>query len=203
MTEERFRALILRTIKWGESDLIIHLLTDRGERKGAIAKGALRSKKRFGGGVLEPFHLIGGQLKSSLSKGQDRLSILCEAELLEDFAAIREQYEKIELAAHFLKVIARVTREGDHPDPRVFELLGHGLTALAERQNLILIQQVFEIKLLWLLGVLPLELQASPLLALSLHEVDQSSPLTSEGSRAQQQRIRQALERVVEDGRSE
>ena len=44
-------ALILRTYKLGESDLIVVFLTrDRGKKRG-VAKGARRSKKRFAGGL--------------------------------------------------------------------------------------------------------------------------------------------------------
>jgi DNA repair protein RecO (recombination protein O) len=46
-------ALVLRTYKLGEADLIVVFLTrDRGKKRG-VAKHARRSRKRFGG-ALEP-----------------------------------------------------------------------------------------------------------------------------------------------------
>lgn len=199
---ERFKAIVLKKIKWGESDLILHLFTETGEKRAVIAKGALRSRKRFGGGVLEPFHLIGAEVKSSSDRHSEKLALLLEAELLEDFLALRSQFEKIQLGAQFLMTVSRVTREGDHPDARIFELLGHSLKALTSSKNLHLLNQVFDVKLLWLLGVLPLDLQVSPLLRYSVHDVDQieTDPQTL---RLNGLRIQETLERVVEDGRSE
>ena len=46
--------IVLRSIRYGEADRVLHLYTpDRG-RLGAIAKGVRRARSRFGG-RLEPF----------------------------------------------------------------------------------------------------------------------------------------------------
>ena len=47
-------AIVLRSIRYGEADRILHLYTPRYGRIGAIAKGARRSRSRFGA-RLEPF----------------------------------------------------------------------------------------------------------------------------------------------------
>lgn len=48
------QALVLRTYPLGEADRIVVFLTrDRGKKRG-VAKGARRSRRRFGGGALEP-----------------------------------------------------------------------------------------------------------------------------------------------------
>jgi DNA repair protein RecO (recombination protein O) len=47
-------AIVLRTMRYGEADRILHLYTPYRGRVGAIAKGVRRSKSRFGG-RLEPF----------------------------------------------------------------------------------------------------------------------------------------------------
>jgi DNA repair protein RecO (recombination protein O) len=47
-------AVVLRSLRYGEADRILHLYTlDRG-RVGAMAKGVRRARSRFGG-RLEPF----------------------------------------------------------------------------------------------------------------------------------------------------
>ena len=46
-------AIVLRSIRYGEADRILHLYTAKRGRVGAIAKGARRPKSRFGG-RLEP-----------------------------------------------------------------------------------------------------------------------------------------------------
>ena len=50
-------ALLLRRVEYGESDLVITLLTDTFGRVSALARGARKSVKRFGG-VLEPMHTL-------------------------------------------------------------------------------------------------------------------------------------------------
>ena len=50
-------ALLLRRVEYGESDLVITLLTDTIGRVSALARGARKSVKRFGG-VIEPMHTL-------------------------------------------------------------------------------------------------------------------------------------------------
>ena len=47
-------AVVLRSIRYGEADRILHLYSATRGRIGAIAKGSRRSRSRFGG-RLEPF----------------------------------------------------------------------------------------------------------------------------------------------------
>src|SRR5258707_8994431 len=47
-------AVVLRSIRYGEADRIVHLYSATRGRLGAIAKGSRRPKSRFGG-RLEPF----------------------------------------------------------------------------------------------------------------------------------------------------
>ena len=66
--------IVLRSLRYGEADRILHLYTpDRG-RIGAIAKGVRRAKSRFGG-RLEPFFrldLVLYQGRSDLHDGDER-----------------------------------------------------------------------------------------------------------------------------------
>ena len=47
-------AVVLRSIRYGEADRILHLYTPAHGRLGAIAKGVRRARSRFGA-RLEPF----------------------------------------------------------------------------------------------------------------------------------------------------
>lgn len=49
------RAILLKRTDFGESDLVLTLFTDTLGKLSALARGARRSHKRFGG-ALEPFH---------------------------------------------------------------------------------------------------------------------------------------------------
>src|SRR3954464_4008143 len=44
------QAVVLRSIRFGEADRIVHLYTPQRGRVGAIAKGVRRARSRFGGG---------------------------------------------------------------------------------------------------------------------------------------------------------
>ncbi len=50
-------ALLLRRVEYGESDLVVTLLTDSVGRVSALARGGRKSVKRFGG-VIEPMHTL-------------------------------------------------------------------------------------------------------------------------------------------------
>ena len=57
-------AVVLRSMRYGEADRILHLYTPMRGKISAIAKGVRRSKSRFGG-RLEPFF----RLNLSSTKG--------------------------------------------------------------------------------------------------------------------------------------
>ena len=60
-----------------------------------LARGALKSKKRFGGGVLEPTH----QALFTYQKpfGSSELHLLKDAQIIHDFVAIRRSHERRDL----------------------------------------------------------------------------------------------------------
>lgn len=78
---------ILKKSKFSESDLILQALSEEGEKVGFFVKGALRSKKRFGGGV-EPTHLI--EVVYQKARQEGGLNLLKEARLIEAFEGLRK-----------------------------------------------------------------------------------------------------------------
>ena len=57
-------AVVLRSMRFGEADRILHLYTPGRGRIGAIAKGVRRSRSRFGG-RLEPFFRLPGRVSET------------------------------------------------------------------------------------------------------------------------------------------
>jgi len=55
------RALLLRRVPYAESDLVVTLFTEEIGRVSALARGARKSQRRFGG-ALEPMHTLGVRL---------------------------------------------------------------------------------------------------------------------------------------------
>jgi DNA repair protein RecO (recombination protein O) len=76
-------ALVLRSVEFGESDLIVHLLMPDAGRLTAIAKGARRSLRRFPG-TLDLFNHLRVQVAQRRSAGLARLE---QATLIEPFTS--------------------------------------------------------------------------------------------------------------------
>ena len=75
-------AVVLRTLRYGEADRILHLYTPHRGRVAAIAKGVRRAKSRFGG-RLEPYF----RLQMVLYEGRSELLTVTSADTITGHAA--------------------------------------------------------------------------------------------------------------------
>ncbi|MGZ3773210.1 MAG: DNA repair protein RecO [Pseudobdellovibrionaceae bacterium] len=171
MTQGKNRFIILRKIKYSEADLILHALSPQGEKVSFIARGALRSKKRFGGGVLEPTHFVMLTFKQAAVEGQ--LHVLQEATLINDFADIRKDYDRLDLALHVLDCVSQVSQEGDKTSEFLFNLLGHTLKAVETVQDILVLKIHFYLKFLLQQGVINAEPWMAPFLKTNIAETNQ------------------------------
>jgi DNA repair protein RecO (recombination protein O) len=144
-------AIVLRSIRYGEADRVLHLYTpDRG-RISAIAKGVRKTKSRFGG-RLEPFF----RLNLLLHEGRSDLMTVTGAETVAGFPRLREDARSLDGAARACEAVSRVFDDGD-PHEGVFHLLGNHLALLdadparATRANAL----AFRLKLLLAAGFAP------------------------------------------------
>ncbi len=118
-------AIVLRSIRYGEADRILHMYTlDRG-RVSAIAKGARRTRSRFGA-RLEPFF----QICVSLHEGRGDLYTVTGADTIDARPGLRDSAAALDAAARACDAVARLFETGD-PHPEVFTLLANELTLLA------------------------------------------------------------------------
>lgn len=157
MTQKE-RILVLKTFKHGESDLIVHGLNPLGARMGFFARGALKSRKRFAGGILEPTHYIEVTYKvSATTDDADPLHSLLEAQMLREFPKLRADYHRLECALHFLKLVHKLGQQGVIDSPELFNLLGNALASAETSGDLEKLKVHFELKLLAGQGVLPPE----------------------------------------------
>lgn len=166
--EQKGQFLILKKIKYGESDLILQALSPQGERVSFIARGALKSKKRFGGGVLEPSHHV--QLVYRNSRSGEGLRPVLEASLLQDFQGVRRSYDHLEFALKVLECAYRIGQEGDANSESLYNLIGHVLKAIESASNLVAVKMQFYLKLLLQQGVLTLEPWMTPFLRAKISE---------------------------------
>ncbi|KYG62037.1 DNA repair protein RecO [Bdellovibrio bacteriovorus] len=173
MTQGKDRFIILRKIKYSEADLILHALSPVGEKLSFIARGALKSKKRFGGGVLEPTHFVSFTYKQA-EEGQ--LNVLQEATLLNDFPGIRKDYDRLELALHMIDCVSKVSQEGDNSSEFLFNLLGNALKAVETAKDPLVLKMHFYIKFLLQQGVVNAEPWMAPFFKAHLADTDKLAP---------------------------
>jgi DNA repair protein RecO (recombination protein O) len=122
----REQGVVLRTYKLGESDRILHLLTQGRGKVRAVAKGVRRTTSRFGG-RLEPFSHVDLQLYEGRS-----LDIISSAELITPFAGVRADYALSACGSAMAEAADRVAQEQERSNSLVLLLLD-GLRALARQ----------------------------------------------------------------------
>jgi DNA repair protein RecO (recombination protein O) len=120
-------AIVLRGIRYGEADRILHLYTPERGRVSAIAKGVRRAKSRFGG-RLEPFF----RLNLVLYQGKSDLMTVTSAETIAGHPRLRESGAAIDGAARACDAVSRLFGDGE-PPAGVYHLLANQL-ALIDRE---------------------------------------------------------------------
>jgi DNA repair protein RecO (recombination protein O) len=143
--------IVLRSIRYGEADRILHLYTPHRGRVSAIAKGARRARSRFGA-RLEPFFHI----RAILHEGRGELLTVSAADTISAHRRLREQAATIDAAARACDAVTRLFETGE-AHPEVFRLLANELALLDEQpaQAGPANGLAFRIKLLVAAGVVP------------------------------------------------
>jgi DNA repair protein RecO (recombination protein O) len=117
-------AIVLRSLRYGEADRILHLYTPHRGRVGAIAKGVRRAKSRFGG-RLEPFFRV----RLVLYEGRSDLLTVTSAETVAPHARLRTDAGALDAASRACDAVGRLFETAE-PHPEVFQLLGNELALL-------------------------------------------------------------------------
>ena len=144
-------AIVLRSLRYGEADRILHLYTPHRGRLSAIAKGVRKAKTRFGG-RLEPFF----HLEAVLHEGRSELLTVTSVSTVAAHARLRSSAAAIDVAARCCDAVGRLFATGD-PHAGVFHLLANELALLdrdasaATSANAI----AFRLKLLLAAGLAP------------------------------------------------
>jgi DNA repair protein RecO (recombination protein O) len=145
------QAVVLRSIRFGEADRIVHLYTPHRGRVGAIAKGSRRTRSRFGG-RLEQFF----RLDLVLHEGRGDLLTVTAAETVAGHGRLRSHGPAIDTAARACDALSRLF-DTDEAQPAVYNLLCNELALLdadparAGHAN----QLAFRLKLLLAAGLAP------------------------------------------------
>jgi DNA repair protein RecO (recombination protein O) len=145
------QAIVLRSLRYGEADRILHMYTPGRGRVSAIAKGVRKARSRFGG-RLEPFF----RLDVVLYEGRGDLLTVTSAETIAAHPRLREDARALDGAARACEAVARVFDDGE-PHAGVYHLLANELALLdaeparAGRANAL----AFRLKLLLAAGFAP------------------------------------------------
>ena len=110
-------AIVLRSIRYGEADRVLHLYTPERGRIGAIAKGVRRARSRFGA-RLEPFFHV----RLMLHEGRSELHTVTGADTIATHGPLRDHAETLDAAARACDAVSRLF-ETTEPHPEVFNLL--------------------------------------------------------------------------------
>src|SRR5512136_629137 len=117
-TSQKTKAIVLRSLDYGESDRILTFLTDEFGKLKGIAKGARRSKRRFAN-ALEPFSL--SNLLFS-RRGRGGLALIEGSDVINHFAGIRTDLDRTLVAAYVAELADHFSMEGKKNLP-LFDLL--------------------------------------------------------------------------------
>ena len=101
-------AILLRSVDFGESDRVVHLLTSGSGRLTAIAKGARRSHRRFPG-TLDVFNHLAIDGRST---PRASMAFLERARLLNPFLGVRSDPARYALASFLVEMLDRLSPEG-------------------------------------------------------------------------------------------
>jgi DNA repair protein RecO (recombination protein O) len=144
----RDEGVVLRTIKLGEADRIVTILTLGNGKVRAVAKGVRKTSSRFGG-RLEPMTRVALQCY----RGRE-LDVITQAETLESNRGLREQYLLLTHAIPMLEAVDQVAQDHE-PNPALYRMLAGALRALADLENPV-VTSAFFWKLLSLEGIHPM-----------------------------------------------
>jgi len=143
-------AIVLRARPFGESDKIVSFFTQHHGKLTGIAKGALRSRKRFVNS-LEIFSLVN---LSFQERSRSHLAFILSADLVRGPRVLITDLDRIAHASYLVEITDGLVAEREE-NPVLFEHLKDGLAHLEERGTSLRFLTYFELKLLRLAGYQP------------------------------------------------
>jgi DNA repair protein RecO (recombination protein O) len=144
-------AIVLRSMRFGEADRILHLYTPERGRISAIAKGVRKTRSRFGG-RLEPFF----RLRLVLHEGRSDLLTVTSAETVEAHPRLREGGPTLDAAARACDAVNRLFGDAEAQAPVYYLLCNElGLLETDPRYADLANQLAFRLKLLLAAGFAP------------------------------------------------
>ncbi len=145
---QKCEGIVLRTTDYGETNKIVTLYTREWGKIGVMARGAKKPKSRLSA-VTQPF-TYGYFL---MQKGNG-LGNLQQGEMITPLRAIKEDIFLTAYASYVVELTDRSTDE-KKSNPFIFELLYQTLTYLNEGYDPEILKNIYEMKMLPVLGLYP------------------------------------------------
>ncbi|HEX9121857.1 MAG TPA: DNA repair protein RecO [Actinomycetota bacterium] len=144
------QGVVLRSVKLGEADKIVTVMTQGSGKIRAVAKGIRKTTSRFGA-RLEPFTHV----SLMAYRGRGSLDTISQAEIINPFRALRDDLDLFAAGETMLEATDKVAEEHER-NLRLFMLLISGLRALDLRPaDPAAVAESFLLKLLSLSGFHP------------------------------------------------
>lgn len=142
-------ALVLREVRYKESDRILTLFTPERGIVTARARGALRKGSRIAAATQQ---LTLSEMTFFENRGR---FVVQEAVVKEPFDGLRMNFENFALGCYFAECIEAFVQE-EEPDPDSFQLILNSLYAVShELCNPLQVKAAFEMRLMCLMGYTP------------------------------------------------
>jgi DNA repair protein RecO (recombination protein O) len=152
-TTVKTEAIVLRSIRYGEADRILHLYSRGRGRLGAIAKGARKPRSRFGG-RLEPFF----RLDLVLHEGRGDLLTVTSAATVDGYPTLRSSGPALGAGARACDAVLRLLDSAEANEP-AYNLLCRYLALLDDpsqpRAASLEVALSFRLKLALVAGFVP------------------------------------------------
>ncbi len=144
----RDNAVVLRSWKLGEADRIVSLMTQQNGKIRCVAKGARKTKSRFGSSVDPTNHL-----EVQLYRGKGDLDTLTQVQSIDRFPTLREDLELFARASSMLEAVELVSQDRE-PNEALYTMLARGMHTVASSESHLVVAGFF-LKLLAQEGFAP------------------------------------------------
>jgi len=143
-------AVVLRTRSYRENDLLVTLFFKEHGKVTGVARGAKRSRKRFGG-LLMPLHALDVHYKETSNSS---LISLREASMVRSFSGIRQSLDALMAGTYILDVVSHFSEERE-PNSSLYGTIIKTLEQFSETSNCEPILRRFEWNCLEAVGFRP------------------------------------------------
>ncbi|WP_100398308.1 DNA repair protein RecO [Bacillus sp. FJAT-44742] len=145
---DKAEGIVLRTISYGESNVIVTLFTREAGKIAVMAKGAKKPKSRLAS-ITQPF--MYGMFLYYKGSG---MSTLSQGDPVNSFKLVRADINKTAYASYFVEMVDKLTEEKER-NPYLFELLLQLLQYLNEEMDEEVLMRIFETKMTAVAGIKP------------------------------------------------